>query len=174
MLGVLPEKKASLWEELTSVGIWNTSLLVADWLLYCDRAPAERRAPLVVRRVAITCGVTSQLTSILGLDGDDPLPLGTEALRRPGLDLELVRDVLSQVRDHQAGLCAVAAHLEGAPVTWGRQEVRRRSLTQQMDAFPQIFKSHTEVQTIISFNKPARHSWIQTSAIRQGGGSVMD
>lgn len=43
---VVPEKKGSLttvWETLvrvlTSVGMWKTSRLTIDWLLYCDRAP---------------------------------------------------------------------------------------------------------------------------------------
>lgn len=80
----------------------------------------------------LTSDVTSQLTCVLRLDGDDALPLGSEALGGPGLDLELVGDVLSEVLDRQASLGAVAAHLEGAQVTWREQEARRRCLTTQM------------------------------------------
>lgn len=53
-----------------------------------------------------------QLTSVLRLDGDDALPLWTEALRGPSLDFKFVGNILAQVWDGQAGLRTVAVHLE--------------------------------------------------------------
>ena len=67
------------------------------------------------------------LTSILRFDGDDTLPLWTEALCGSSLNFELVGNVLSQVGDSVAGLSAVAAHLEGTCVTWRKQETVDRS-----------------------------------------------
>lgn len=58
------------------------------------------------------------LTSVLGLNGDDSLPLRAEALRGRGLNFELVGHVLAEVWHSQAGLGAVTAHLEGAHVSW--------------------------------------------------------
>lgn len=58
------------------------------------------------------------LTSVLRLDGDDALPLWTEALRGPSLNFELIGNVLRQVWDGQTGLSTVSVHLEGAHVAW--------------------------------------------------------
>lgn len=68
-----------------------------------------------------------RLTSVLRLDGDDPLPLGAEAPRGLSLHFKLVGNVLGQVWDGQAGLGAVAAHLEGARVSWNRGGVEVRN-----------------------------------------------
>lgn len=57
------------------------------------------------------------LTSVLRLNGNDPLPLRTKALGSPGLDLEFVRDILEQVWDGQTRLCTVAIHLEGPHIS---------------------------------------------------------
>lgn len=58
-----------------------------------------------------------QLTSILRLNGNDPLPLWTEALCSFGLDLKLVGDILNQVWDGQTRLCTVAIYLEGPNIS---------------------------------------------------------
>lgn len=63
------------------------------------------------------------LTSILRLNGDDALPLRTEALRGPSLYFKLVGNVLSQVGDSQTGLGTVAVHLEGAHVSCRSQKI---------------------------------------------------
>lgn len=57
------------------------------------------------------------LTSILRLNGNDPLPLRTKALGSPGLDLELIGDIFDQVWDDQTHLCTVAIHLEGLHIS---------------------------------------------------------
>lgn len=58
------------------------------------------------------------LTSILRLNGDDALPLRTEALRGSSLNFELVGDVLSQVWDGKTGFSGVPIHLKGPYVSW--------------------------------------------------------
>lgn len=64
----------------------------------------------------------SDLTSILRLNGDDALPLWTEALCGSSLNFKLVGNILSQIWDGQTGLSTVSVHLEGAHVTWRKQE----------------------------------------------------
>lgn len=66
------------------------------------------------------------LTSILRLNGDDSLPLGTEALRGSSLNFKLVGNVLGQVWDGQTGLSTVAVHLEGTHVSWRKQQTEVR------------------------------------------------
>lgn len=61
--------------------------------------------------------IHSGLTSILRLDGNDPLPLRTKALGGPGLDFELVGDILDQVWDGQTRLRTIAMHLEGPHIS---------------------------------------------------------
>lgn len=63
------------------------------------------------------CGHLTGLTSILGLNGNNPLPLWTKALGSPGLNFEFVRDILDQVWDGQTRLCTVATHLEGPHIS---------------------------------------------------------
>lgn len=66
--------------------------------------------------------LSHDLTCILRLDCDDTLPLRTEALRGSSLNLELIRNVLSQVGNSQTGLRAIAIYLERALNTWGKQQ----------------------------------------------------
>lgn len=76
--------------------------------------------------IYMTASVGFIFTSILRLYGDDTLPLRTEALCGSSLDFKLVGNVLSQVRDGQTGLGTVAVHLEGAHISWRKQETEVR------------------------------------------------
>lgn len=59
-----------------------------------------------------------RLTSILRLDGDDPFPLGPEAVGGLGLHLELVGHVLAEPRNSQPAFGGVAVHHKRGGRVW--------------------------------------------------------